>query len=306
MPAVNLRFSASAASKYHNCHASANLVEAIPGFELKPKEHAQARDQGTALHKILENIVNEVKELHDAATMLREIAGLTNMGNAKTRTTTLTDEKKYVTWWFLKTGTPPVLEHKYLRALEFAGAGGMISTPPKLIRFLADCVDYIADIMDDHPNAVVRTEVTVKATWLSTEPNTTVDIIITDGDDLWVIDLKAGTIAVEVVGNEQLLYYAACFDTDQLRLHLAILQQDNIGEWDVTPLFLQAWMYQMQDSEQAILDGDMTFRAGSHCTFCPANPRGKGDKGYPFCPEMIEILYGASDDAAADEAILED
>jgi len=298
MPATNLslRFSASVASKYHNCHGSANLPAAIPGFEYTPKEKAKARDQGTALHKVMEHSIRYGNSLKAVAEMLLLLADVWG----KNRTLLLQDEKEYITWWFLKKLEGPVLEHKYLEPLLEQ------SNSPKQIRFLASALVYIAEILEENPDAEVFTEVKTKAAWLVTKPSTTIDVLIRAGNRIWIIDLKAGTTPIEVVGNEQLLYYAACFVKDETEINLVILQEDNIGEWTINRSYLEAWMKQMQESEFAILDGDLTLNIGSHCTFCPANPRSRGDKGYPFCPAQLEHLYGASDDAAEDISILED
>jgi len=297
---VGLRFSASSADKYHNCHGSANLPAAIPGFEFTPRPIAKARDQGTALHKVLENTVLHSTSLVEAAQMFRQLADV----YGKNRTALLEDPVAYLTWWFMINETVPPVEYEYVQPLLFQGEGKVESTPPALIKFLADAIDFIAEILVD--GGEVQTEVTVKATWLKTEPNTTVDIIIRQGEHLYIIDLKAGTTPVEAMNNNQLLYYTACFLEQEEYLHLIILQRNNISEWAITRNVVETWMDQMQESEQAILDGDLTLRVGSWCTFCSANPRSRGDKGYPFCPEMIELLYGAQDDLDVEKAILED
>jgi hypothetical protein len=300
-----LRFSASAASKYHNCHASANLLEAIPGFEFKEKERAKSRDQGTALHKVLEQVVTHGYDYVKVATMLRSLADVFG----KNRTALLQDEKQYLIWCFMGFGEI-VLEHEYLSTLLFTipnketGEPELNSTPPKLIRFLAEAIEYIAQLLED--GGEILTEATVTANWLQTKPKTTIDILIRKGNVLYVIDLKAGTMPIPAIENEQLLYYAACFIEDEDDIRLVILQCDNVNEWYITREHLFSWMETMKVSEQKILDKDLSFRVGSHCSFCPANPRGRGDRGYPFCPEQIELLYGAENDADSDVSILED
>ena len=40
-----------------------------------------------------------------------------------------------------------------------------------------------------------------------------------------------------------------------------------------------------------MLAGDTTLVPNDHCTFCPANPHSRGDKGSPLCPPMMQKLY---------------
>jgi hypothetical protein len=44
-------------------------------------------------------------------------------------------------------------------------------------------------------------------------------------------------------------------------------------------------------AEAKVLAGDTTFGPGEHCKFCPANPHSRGQKGRPFCPAMMGMLY---------------
>ena len=59
METGELRFSASYASRYHNCHGSANLKEAIPGFEFPERDdNTGMRDQGSKLHEIFQAAIS--------------------------------------------------------------------------------------------------------------------------------------------------------------------------------------------------------------------------------------------------------
>jgi len=304
---MNLRFSASQASKYHNCHASANLEEAIPGWSFKKKERAQARDAGTAQHEVFENLLLHSVDRLAAAYLLRELADV----RGKARTKLIKDQREFLIWWFMKEQSAPPIEHEYLRKLIIdlpaKDGEGMVefSTPPISIRFLADAVEYVHSLLQD-PDAELLTEETVSADWLVTKPNTTVDVLVRVGSKLYVIDLKTGTTPVDAVENEQLLYYAACFWKGEAEITLVIIQPKNLSEWNITYDQLARWMGEVQASEAAILAGDVTFTPGNHCTFCPANPQGRGDKGWPFCPVRIELLYGPQDDTESDELVLLD
>lgn len=142
----------------------------------------------------------------------------------------------------------------------------------------------------------ILTEQTVPATWLQTQPKTTVDLVLYTQDEIHVIDLKWGRIPVEVHDNDQLMYYSACF------LHLAPLAKgvhqhivqphaDNMESVFVTATELGQWMAKAQAAEAAILAGDLTLHPSDHCTFCPANPHSRGDKGNTFCGPMLQLLY---------------
>jgi len=301
-----LRFSASYASKYHNCHGSANLTEAIPGFEVKRSERAKSRDQGTALHAVMDDVIKSGADLRTAALILRELAGVFGKGRANL----IRDQKAYIIWLFQLGHVTIPLEHAHVRHLLYKlpakETGEMVeeSTPPKLIRFLATALELIADIMED--GGIIVTEAEREASWMVSKPKTTVDILIRQADTLWVIDLKAGTIPVAAVGNEQLLYYARTFWEGEKMFKLLIIQDGNMEVWQILPKYLEDWTIAIQSSEKAILDGDLSLNAGPWCGFCPANPRSRGDKGYPFCPVQIELLYGPGDEAASDEAVATD
>ena len=46
-----------------------------------------------------------------------------------------------------------------------------------------------------------------------------------------------------------------------------------------------------QITEQNILAKRLAFQPGDHCTFCPANPAGYGDKAAPYCPAMLNMMF---------------
>jgi len=306
--AVELRFSASYAARYHGCHASANLEEAIPGFEFRKKEWAQARSGGTALHLVLDAVLTKSTDILAAVTMLRALAEVSNRGNAKPRYTLLTDQREYLIWWFLKDHTGPVLEHEHLLPLAItkdeSGNDVEHMASPKQIRFLADAAEYVYLVMQEGASNDLSTERSAQATWLESKPWTTVDIMVRQPNVLHIMDYKSGTTPVEAIENVQLLYYAACFLQDEEFIELHILQDGNIVKWTITREYLLTWMKELKKSEAAILGGDLTFTLGNHCGFCPANPQSRGDKGYPFCPPRVELLYGQSPEADQDAAML--
>jgi len=142
----------------------------------------------------------------------------------------------------------------------------------------------------------VLTEESVTADWLQSKPRTTVDVVLHLADELHVMDWKWGKIPVEVIDNEQLLYYAACFahlapKAKGVWLHIIQPTADNMEAWYVSATDLQAFVVRMQQAEAKVLAGDHTFGPSDHCKFCPANPHSRGDKGRPLCPAMMQLLY---------------
>lgn len=307
--AVDLRFSASYAARYHGCHASANLEDAIPGFEFRKKEWAKARSGGSALHLVLDAVLTQSTSIPDAVLMLRYLGDVHNRGKAKPRYTLLTSEKDYLIWWFMKEYREPAIEHEHLLPLavtkDESGNDVEHMASPKQIRFLADAAEYVFLIMQQAESRLY-TEYERKATWLESSPTTTVDIMIRQPGVLHIMDYKSGTTPVEVMENAQLLYYALTNLKDEERIILHILQEGNIVSWEITREYLLKWGEALKQSEKDILAGDLTFNMGNHCGFCPANPQSRGDKGYPFCPVRLELLYGVPTDEATDSAVIMD
>ncbi|QQO39301.1 Cas4 family exonuclease [Microbacterium phage CrunchyBoi] len=325
-----LRFSASYASRYNNCHGSANLEEAIPGFEHPPRNDDGMKGEGTRLHKIFELATSKHENLRAAAALLREIA--TMWGPHRTKWLEQ-DEKSYLVGYFLKHKTAPPLELPDLLAafVQYKPVIDTDSNPtyhedgtpvivaagvaPRRIVHLAESMEYAADLIDEiEPDSIkVLTELKVQAKWLVTEPYTTTDLLITGilketGESVMhVIDLKAGDVEVSVINNEQLMYYAKTYGADNYtKVVLHILQRNGTDSWELPKSVLDAWVDKVQSSEAAILGGDLTLTAGSHCKFCPANPHTRGDKGTKACPVMMEVLYGARDKEQADNEVLEE
>src|SRR5690606_36686613 len=54
IPVPGFRFSASYASRYHKCHGSARLEEAIQGFQHPERNENGMKGEGTKRHKIFE------------------------------------------------------------------------------------------------------------------------------------------------------------------------------------------------------------------------------------------------------------
>jgi hypothetical protein len=142
----------------------------------------------------------------------------------------------------------------------------------------------------------VWNEHTVPAEWLASKPWTTADTVLFTKDELHIVDYKFGRIPVTVIDNEQLLFYAASYahlapKAHEVHLHLLQPAADQMVEWTVTTSEIAAFMNRAKISEQLVMAGDTTFGPSDHCTFCPANPHSRGDKGKPLCPAMMNLLY---------------
>ena len=143
----------------------------------------------------------------------------------------------------------------------------------------------------------ILSEHTVKATWLQTEPTTTADIVLYVQDEIHVLDAKWGKIPVDVVENEQLMYYAACYmglapKAKGVTVHILQPRADNMTSWFISADRLAQFMDEAVAAEKAILAGSTTFGpTDHHCTFCPANPHSRGDKAGPYCPALMQLLY---------------
>ena len=317
METGELRFSASYASRYHNCHGSANLKEAIPGFEFPERDdNTGMRDQGSKLHEIFQAALSSGNKLDQCALLLQEISEVWG----PKRLALLEDEKAYIVWWFMKHKTEPPIDWKDMHKLVWDSPitvkkpeSKRVTVPPLRLVFLANALMYVQGVVNDKlerwPNSDIkyRIEETAEAEWLVTKPRTTVDLVIYNDNEMEVLDLKMGDIEIPAENNTQLMYYAWTFGAekyDQVTVH--ILQRNNINKWTVTREALHHWSQSLQESERAILRNDLTLNPGGHCTFCPANPHGRGERGSKPCPAMMKLIYGERDIMVSDANVLED
>lgn len=165
---------------------------------------------------------------------------------------------------------------------------------------MSQALAYMAELRSRRRFKVLAEESTV-AEWLPSKPRTTVDVVLYTQDELHVVDYKWGKIPVALAGNAQLLFYAACF------LHLApkakgvtihIVQPPaGVLDWAwVSAAELAQFMADARAAEAKVRAIDTTFGPSDACTFCPANPHSRGDKGTPLCPAMMSMLYPAAVD----------
>jgi hypothetical protein len=320
----DFRFSASYASRYHNCHGSANLEEAIPGFDYPPHNESGMKGEGTRLHKIFEDVLRKPETLREAGAFLREIATL--WGPHRTAFIKQ-DERTFLINYFVQHKKAPPIELStlvaglYLKSPKInpdktpvidkvTGEQEFVETAgtPRRIEHLAASIDYIADLWDtmDPETRVLMVEVKDEAAWLTTKPKTQVDVIMYDKSSFHVIDLKMGDVIVTPINNSQLIYYGVTFGgLDYPKMTLHILQRGAIDSWDCPRAVAVKFQEAVQGSELAILAGDLTLVTGNHCTFCPANPRSRGDKGSKACPAMLTELYGVRDAKQSDANVMD-
>jgi Protein of unknown function (DUF2800) len=179
--------------------------------------------------------------------------------------------------------------------------------PPKEMAGFAKAIEYIAEVRSRR-RFTTLIEQTETSDWLTQPEPTTADLVLFTQDEIHVLDFKWGKIPVEVVDNQQLLYYAATYakyapKAVEVVLHIV---QPNAGlftSWTVDTVTLADFMRQAIAAQDGLLAGNLAFLPGDHCTFCAANPHSRGAKGSPLCPAMMQMLYPAPFDEAA---LLED
>ena len=154
---------------------------------------------------------------------------------------------------------------------------------------------YIGELWSTRRFSVLS-EAEVVATWLTTQPKTTADLVLYTADEIHVLDMKWGKIRVDVQDNEQLKFYAVCYaplapKAKGVTVHILQPRADNMeSEWLSTPV-LEQFMVEARAAEAKAQAKDLTFGPSDHCKFCPANPHSRGNKGKPLCPAMMSMLY---------------
>lgn len=166
---------------------------------------------------------------------------------------------------------------------------------PKDMLGFAQVIEYIGTLRQTRRFKTLI-EQRINATWLTDAPGTTADLVLYTQDELHIIDYKNGKIPVEVVDNEQLMYYAICYAPYAPKAKgatLHILQPNGGGNasWYADADTLARFMDEAIEADRKIHAGDVTFGPSDHCTFCPANPHTRGAKGHPLCPAMMDLLY---------------
>jgi hypothetical protein len=172
---------------------------------------------------------------------------------------------------------------------------GVMELKAKDAYMLAKAIEYVAQVRESRRFKSVI-EAPMKAVWLDSTPTTTADLVLYVADEIHIFDLKTGAIPVEVVDNDQMMYYAATYGVLAPKakgVHLHIVQPwaGVMEAWYVTTAEIGAFIAAARQTEMDIMARVVEFHPGDHCQFCPANPHGRGLKGRPYCPAMMELLY---------------
>jgi hypothetical protein len=170
-----------------------------------------------------------------------------------------------------------------------------MSFSAKNLRKFSEATTYIADLRERRRFNVLIEE-SVTAEWLPTKPGTTADLVLYVADEMHIVDLKTGKIPVSAVDNQQLLFYAATYGhlapkAKGVHLHIVQPWADVMEDWFADVSVIAQFMNDAAVAESAIQAGSTQFSPGDSCQFCPANPHGRGLKGQPLCPAMMELLY---------------
>jgi hypothetical protein len=222
------RFSASQATKFMNCTASANLGLAIPNWvpPVDDPDADTAANRGTRMHAMFADVMS--LSVKDAAMM-------------------------------------------------------------------AKAIEYVAQVRSTRRFKVLI-EQPVVAEWLLTRPTTQADLVLVVADEIHIFDLKTGVIPVSPVENYQLMYYAVTYGPLAPKaagayLHIVQPWADVMEVWFADAARLFSFMTEAIRVEADIQTNVVTFSPGDHCLFCAANPHGRGARGRPNCPAMMELLY---------------
>jgi hypothetical protein len=274
-----------------SCPGSANLELAIKGYvEPVRDDAAGAKGVGTVLHAFMDTHFTPTKPtvLRTYATVLREFAGT----YIKKRHELCDEQGPRLVW--VDDLTPHAADYEVYSAIV-DWLPELREYPPKTLRFLADTAEYMADLKArTTPGANVYGEQSVVATWLPSTPPTTPDVAIIGDYTLEIVDYKTGAIKVEPEDNDQLMFYAACWlkmapHATEFTVH--VLQPGNLASWTAPISYLRGWMEKAIAADKRIQAKDLTLNPSDHCTFCPANPWGRGDKSEAKCPAQHKLLY---------------
>lgn len=171
-------------------------------------------------------------------------------------------------------------------------AGGF--TPAEMLA-MAEAMKYVA-LLRKRRRFQIYNELKLEGWWLKSKPNTKVDVALAVSDELHIVDYKFGKIPVDVNDNAQLKYYALAATplapkATGVTVHIVQPLAGNIEAVWLSKQELELFMQESIAAEVAINAGDVTFNPTDNCKFCPANPHGRGIKGRPLCPALMQLYY---------------
>ena len=161
---------------------------------------------------------------------------------------------------------------------------------------MVEALDFVAKLRRTRRFKVLAEEPAV-AEWLVSKPTTTVDLVLYVQDEIHIIDWKTGAIQVDAYENEQMMFYArthAHLAPKAKGVWLHIVQpwaKGGNSSWFCDTNRLAKFTADALAAEQKIANGDLTLHPSVNCTFCPANPHSRGDKGTKMCPSLMLMLY---------------
>jgi hypothetical protein len=296
------------------CHGSAHLELAIPGYvEPVRDDMAGAKGVGTRMHSSFQPLchwsVVDLDYLQELVANYSRLDWRIRRKLMEDITTTDTESWAYdvfaggCDWdWLRSTALP------WLRDLDQEER-----LPPLMLRYVVDTIEKLKELLDRlRPDFYqVLPERAIQCSWLRSNPLTTPDIVIVQRKTLVIVDYKTGKIPVSPVDNYQLMFYARSAlevyyprltwdDLESIEMH--IWQPGSHTVWETDVQHILQWSQLAAAADYAIERMDLTLTPGSHCTFCPANPHGRGDKAPPYCPAMMAVLYP---DTTDEEGILD-
>ena len=305
------RFSASSAAQLMQCHGSANLELAIPGYvEPQRDEMAGAKGVGTRIHDSFRALAHWGQMELDVLSMIMHHYQKLHW---RKRRELLDDITVTETWAWMRshTSSDDLLVSEILVWMQDLDKEERL--PPQMLLYVQQTIEHLAQLLlDENPRFhEVIEESSITCRWLRSAPSTTPDLVIAKPRTLIVVDYKTGKIPVSAVDNDQMMFYvvSALFayykveDFHRIQtIKVMIWQPGNFDEHEITMSDVDKWMQLAQAADNAIQRKDLTLRPGSACTFCPANPHSRGDKAPPYCPAMMVVLYPNNTD---EEAVLD-
>lgn len=142
----------------------------------------------------------------------------------------------------------------------------------------------------------------------------TADALVTNGDTLYVVDLKYGQgVRVDAVENPQLMLYAlGALDNldwlgDVARVVLVVHQPrlDHVSEWETTPEALHAFGQKAREAAELALSEDPPFGPGEACRWCRAAGNCRAQAEYNLATARAEFGPPVAFDKLSDEELAE-
>ena len=182
----------------------------------------------------------------------------------------------------------------------------MAALPVRDLEKMQEALAFLADLRRKR-RFKLDIEEKVVADWLPSKPHTTPDLVAYLQDEIHIVDWKTGAIEVEAFENQQMMFYArtVCHLAPRAKgVWLHIVQPwapSGVSSWFCDTNRLAQFTADAIAADQKITAKDLTLVPSDACTFCPANPHSRGDKGTKMCPKMMQILYPVDSNLNSDE-----